>query len=191
MQTCPDLGHAVSLRTLLPEAALAGADDIWAEGCACDSRQIQPGQVFAALPGTRQDGHEFVAEAIQRGCSAVLAQRPLPDAGLPVCVVPNVGDAYGRLCQALAGNPSQCLKVIGITGTNGKTTTSCLIAGVLTTAGHRIGLLGTLGYLDGQRVDEAPWTTPPADQLAAYFNRMLRNGCSHAIMEVSSHALAQ
>lgn len=191
MQVCPGLGQVVSLRTLLPEAALAGADDIWADGCSCDSRHIESGQVFVALPGTRHDGHDFVAEAIQRGCSAVLAQRPLPEVGLPVCVVPNVYDAYGRLCQALAGNPSQRLKVIGITGTNGKTTTSCLIAGVLTTAGHRIGLLGTLGYLDGQRVDDAPWTTPPAHELADYFSRMLRNDCSHAVMEVSSHALAQ
>ena len=190
MQAFPLVGH-LSLRELLPEAEFLGADDIRVSGCACDSRQIAAGQLFAALPGSRHDGRQFIAEAVARGCAAVLAQPPVPEIALPTCIVANARDAYGRICQALAGNPSQKLKLIGITGTNGKTTTSCLIAGILAEAGFRLGLLGTLGYLDGETLREASHTTPPADQLATLLARMVRHGCSHAVMEVSSHALDQ
>ena len=112
---------------------------------------VRQGELFAALPGSRHDGRDFIAEAVARGCAAVLIERPatscgagvppalcsrdgcttrdLPEVPVPVCVVPNVRDSHSRLCQALAGNPSRQLKLIGVTGTNGKTTTSCLIAG--------------------------------------------------------------
>ena len=91
----------------------------------------------------------------------------MPGLLVPVCCVPDTRAAYGRLCQALAGDPSRQLKLIGITGTNGKTTTSCLIASILTTAGYRVGLLGTLGCFDGARSTRTTHTTPPADELAA------------------------
>jgi UDP-N-acetylmuramoyl-L-alanyl-D-glutamate--2,6-diaminopimelate ligase len=192
MQVCPDLGQFVSLRRLLPEAEILGADDVAISGCACDSRQVRGGELFAALAGSRDDGHDFIAEAAARGCAAVLSERPAPaEAALPWCVVPNARQAYARLCQTLAGNPTRQLKLIGVTGTNGKTTTSCLIAGVLTTAGYRVGVLGTLGYLDGRIVEPATHTTPPPDRLAALLARMVRNECTHAVMEVSSHALDQ
>lgn len=191
MQVCPGLGHLVSLRKLLPQAEFLGTDDICASGCTCDSRRVEPGHLFVALEGSRCDGHDFIADATARGATAILSQRPLPEAAVPTCLVPNARDAYGRICQALAGNPSRDLKVVGITGTNGKTTTSCLIASVLTTAGHQVGLLGTLGYLDGKVIEDPTLTTPPADELARWLARMVRNGCSHAVMEVSSHALAQ
>ena len=191
MQVCPDLGHLVSLRGLLPEAAIIGTDDVWISGCTSDSRQVRGGELFAALMGSHSDGHDFAAEAAQRGCAAVLAERPIPELSVPSCVVPNAREAYARLCQALAGNPSRQLKLIGITGTNGKTTTSCLIAGVLSAAGHRVGVLGTLGYLDGRIVEESTHTTPPPERLASLFSRMARNDCTHAVMEVSSHALDQ
>ena len=138
------------------------------------------------------DGHDFIAEAAARGCTAVVSQRPAPpDCGLTWCTVPNAREAYGRVCQTLAGSPTRHLKLIGVTGTNGKTTTSCLIAGVLTAADHRVGVLGTLGYLDGRFVEPATHTTPPPDRLAALLARMVRNECSHAVMEVSSHGLDQ
>jgi UDP-N-acetylmuramoyl-L-alanyl-D-glutamate--2,6-diaminopimelate ligase len=191
MQVCPDLGHAVPLAGLLPEAAVYGAEDVWITGCTCDSRCVRPDELFAALPGSRHDGHDFIAEAVARGCAAVLSHRPLPEIPVPTCVVPNVRQSYARLCQALAGNPSRRLKLIGITGTNGKTTTSCLIAGVLSAAGHRVGVLGTLGYLDGRIVEDSTHTTPPPERLAGLLARMVGNECSHAVMEVSSHALDQ
>jgi UDP-N-acetylmuramoyl-L-alanyl-D-glutamate--2,6-diaminopimelate ligase len=191
VQVCSTVGRSISLRALLPEAEFLGTDDIAVSSCACDSRQLKPGELFAALVGSRYDGHQFAAEAVARGASAILSERPLAELGVPNCVVPNARDAMGRICQALAGNPSYRLKLIGVTGTNGKTTTSCLIAGVLTTAGYRVGILGTLGYCDGQVVEPATHTTPPAGPLAGLLARMAANQCSHAVMEVSSHALAQ
>ncbi len=191
MQACPGLGHPLSLRGLLPGAEFRGADDIGLSGCSCDCRRVEPGHLFAALAGSRHDGRDFIAQAVARGCAAILAEPPVPDLALPVCIVPDARDAYGRICQALAGDPSHDLKLVGITGTNGKTTTSCLLASILTTAGYRAGLMGTLGYLDGRRIEKATLTTPPADELAAWLARMVRNGCSHAVIEVSSHALDQ
>jgi UDP-N-acetylmuramoyl-L-alanyl-D-glutamate--2,6-diaminopimelate ligase len=191
VQTCPALGHLLSLHTLLADAEVRGADDIGVARCTCDSRRVQEGDLFVALPGSQSDGHDYVAEAVARGCSAVLSERPLEGIDVPNCVVPNSREAYGRICQALAGNPSLKLKLVGVTGTNGKTTTSWLVASVLSAAGHRVGLLGTLGYFDGEEVQPAALTTPPADQLAAWLARMVVGGCSHAVMEVSSHALDQ
>ena len=193
MRVCPGLGHLVRLRDLLPDGQWIGPDDVGIRGCTCDSRKVRDGDLFVAIAGSRFDGLAFVDEAIERGCAAVLSDRPLPDGGLaaPYCIVSNARAAHGRICHALAGNPSQKLKLIGVTGTNGKTTTSCLIAGILTAAGYRPGVLGTLGYLDGARVEEATHTTPPPEQFAALLARMVDNGCTHAVMEVSSHALDQ
>lgn len=191
MQVCPDLGPMVPLRRLLPDATVFGAGDVAIRGCACDSRQIREGELFAAIAGSNHDGHDHVAEAVARGCAGVLSERPPIESGVPWCVVPNVRESYARMCQTLAGSPSRRLKLIGVTGTNGKTTTACLIAGVLSEAGHRVGILGTLGYLDGRIVEPATHTTPPPDRLACLLSRMVRNECSHAVMEVSSHALDQ
>ncbi len=191
MQVCPDLGLQVSLRRLLPEAEIVGAADAAITGCTCDSRQIREGELFAAIAGNRCDGHDYLAEAVARGCAAVLTQRRDLELPVPRCIVPNARAAYGRLCQLLAGNPTRQLKLIGITGTNGKTTTSCLIAGVLKAAGHRVGVMGTLGYLDGRIVEPSSHTTPPPERMASLLARMVRNACSHAVIEVSSHALDQ
>jgi UDP-N-acetylmuramoyl-L-alanyl-D-glutamate--2,6-diaminopimelate ligase len=110
---------------------------------------------------------------------------------VPQCVVPDAHRAYGQLCQALAGFPSRRLKVIGVTGTNGKTTTTQLIRGILDVAGYGVGSAGTLGYCDSLEPQPALLTTPAAPTLADWLRRTLANGCTHAVMEVSSHALAQ
>jgi UDP-N-acetylmuramoyl-L-alanyl-D-glutamate--2,6-diaminopimelate ligase len=181
--------HGISLRELFPDAEMIGAADIRVRGCAVDSRHCRAGDLFIATRGSRVDGIEFVPQAISAGASAVLADRPLPDCRLPVCLVGDANDACGRLCQALAGNPSRRMKVIGITGTNGKTTTSFLVASILNTAGYLSGVIGTLGYYDGVEVERARWTTPPAPVLAPTLARLEANGCTHAAIEVSSHAL--
>ena len=180
----------ISLRQLLPEARFIGAKDLRVQAVSADSRNCQRGDIFVALVGTRADGHEHVEEAIARGASAVVVERLLPG-DFPQCVVDDARIAFGQICQALAGNPSQSLKVIGVTGTNGKTTTSCLIASILQAAGFEPGLLGTLGYCDGLAIEDAPLTTPAAPVLADRLARMAANGCTHAVMEASSHALAQ
>lgn len=190
MQTCPDSDHALSLRQILDGVELFGADDIRITGCNCRSQSIEPGDLFVAISGTVRDGHDHVAEAVARGCAAVVAERPV-STSVPVCYVADSRAAYGRICQGLAGDPSRMLKAIGITGTNGKTTTSYLIASVLGHAGRRPGVLGTIGCFDGVEFEETSMTTPPPDQLARCLGRMVRNGCTHAVMEVSSHALDQ
>jgi UDP-N-acetylmuramoyl-L-alanyl-D-glutamate--2,6-diaminopimelate ligase len=191
MQSCADLRQPLSLRNVLADARFVGVDDVPLTACTADSREVRPGMVFVAMQGASHDGHSFIADAVDRGCSAVVAQQPVMAAGVPVCYMDDTRVAFGRICHALAGDPSKRLKVIGITGTNGKTTTSCLIASILTTAGHRIGILGTLGCFDGREVAGTSHTTLPADKLARCLGRMVRNDCSHAVMEVSSHALDQ
>ncbi|MBN2291881.1 MAG: UDP-N-acetylmuramoyl-L-alanyl-D-glutamate--2,6-diaminopimelate ligase, partial [Pirellulales bacterium] len=191
MQAFPLREHPTSLRKLLPGAAFLGADDIRVTSCSCDTRRLKPGDLFAAMVGTAQDGHNLASVAVAAGCSAILAEHPLPNVGVPVCVVPSAREAYGRICQELAGNPSRRLKVVGVTGTNGKTTTSCLIARILGYGGFKTGILGTLGYCDGEHFEEATLTTPSAERLAFWLARMADNDCTHAVMEVSSHALDQ
>ncbi|MBS0210016.1 MAG: UDP-N-acetylmuramoyl-L-alanyl-D-glutamate--2,6-diaminopimelate ligase [Planctomycetes bacterium] len=182
--------HGIALRQVLPEAELFGADEIRVSSCCADSRQVRPGDLFVALSGVERDGHDFVADAVARGAAAVLAERPI-QVDVPVACVADARRAYGHLCQALVGNPSQRLKVIGVTGTNGKTTTTHLIAGVLRAAGQYPAVLGTLGYSDGVEFEAARWTTPPAPVLAAWMARAEAAGCTHVVMEVSSHALEQ
>jgi UDP-N-acetylmuramoyl-L-alanyl-D-glutamate--2,6-diaminopimelate ligase len=183
--------RGVSLRELLPDAQLLGADDVRVHSCSSDSRHCRRGDLFVALPGSQRDGHDFAADAVARGATAILASRPLPGVTVPVCFVPDTAEAHGLLCQALVDNPSRRLRVVGVTGTNGKTTTTHLIAGILSAAGFRLGILGTLGYCDGSVVAPADHTTPPAPVLASWLARMEAGGCSHAVLEVSSHALAQ
>ena len=114
MQVCSHPVSQVSLRRLLPEAQWLGPDDDVSVGaCVCDSRQAGPGVLFAALAGSRCDGHDFIGEAVARGATAILSQRPATEFGLPNCVVADSRDAYGRVCQALAGNPSHRLKLVG------------------------------------------------------------------------------
>ena len=191
MRIQPEAKQRISLRRLLPEADFVGADDISVTSCSCDSRHVRPGDLFVALPGKACDGHDFAAQAASRGATALLAQQSVPGIGLPVCRVLDVRKAYARLCQALAGNPGDHLCAIGVTGTNGKTTTSCLIASVLSEAEYRVGLLGTLGGFDGLDFHDSSLTTPPPHELAGWLARTVANGCSHAVLEVSSHALDQ
>jgi len=192
MQICPSQGHLVRLAELLPDAKILGPIDATVTGCTCDSRRVRDGELFVALAGHRRDGHDFIAEAVERGCAAVLSERDPPDAlypSVPWCIVPDARDAYGRICHFLAGNPCRQLKLIGVTGRNGKTTTSCLIAGVLSAAGCRVGVLGKLGCLDGRAVEPVFETAPSAEHLAGLLARMVANDCSHAVMEVSDQAL--
>jgi UDP-N-acetylmuramoyl-L-alanyl-D-glutamate--2,6-diaminopimelate ligase len=167
-----------------------GAADVRARGCSCDSRACRPGDVFVAVAGQEADGHDYVAEAIARGATAVVAQRPLA-ADVPVCIVPDTREALGQLWQALAGWPTRRLRTIGVTGTNGKTTTTRLIASVLEAAGQATARLDTLAYFDGEHAVAAHLTTPAAPELADLLSRAVASGCSHAVVEISSHAIAE
>jgi UDP-N-acetylmuramoyl-L-alanyl-D-glutamate--2,6-diaminopimelate ligase len=189
MQHLSSHAAGISVRETLPEARLFRGRDLRVSACSSDSRRLRAGDLFIALVGAERDGHDFAAHAVEQGATAVLAERPLP-LDVPVFVVDDTREAYGRICQALVGRPAQHLRVIGVTGTLGKTTTATLLAAALEAAQQDAGLVTTLGCFDGlDSSPVGPSPTPPqwADSLA----RMAANGCSHAVLEVPSQALAQ
>jgi len=156
-----------------------------------DSRAVEGGDLFVAIPGEKADGHAFVPEAARRGSIAAVVERFTPDASWPEVRVKSARRALAILAGEETDHPSHDLLVVGVTGTNGKTTTTHLIRAALTERGERAGLIGTVGYeLDGER-EAAPHTTPEAPELARLFRRWRDRGASAVVMEVSSHALAQ
>lgn len=178
------------LRDILPYSGFGGGGEIRISSCTSDPRKCRRGGLFVALQTPEYDGHELVVEAVQRGAAAVVAERQLPiDA--PQFIVPDSREAYGFICHRLADTPSRHLRTIGITGTNGKTTTSLLIAAVLRAAGHRTGMLNSLAYDDSNESKPAPHATLTVPELVRWLSRMRLTGCSHAVLESSSRALAQ
>ena len=140
---------SVSLRRLLPEAQFLGCNDWEVSGCTDDHRRLDPGQVFVAIRAERYDGHAFVREALDRGAAGVVVEQPCPEAGRLQVVVDDARAAHARICQALAGDPSRRLPIVGVTGTFGKTITSLFVRSILEAAGLRCGLVGALGWSDG------------------------------------------
>lgn len=158
-----------------------------------DSRRVRPGMVFVAVCGEHVDGHAFADRAAAAGAVAIIGDRPNLSslAGLPYIHVEAPRRAAALLAHALAGNPTQELTVLGITGTNGKSSTACLTQSILKQAGHSAANFGTLGYDLGAEMLPAPHTTPFGEDLASIFEQAKTAGLSHVVMEVSSHALAQ
>jgi len=180
----------ISLRTILPTSRIFGGPDVRFSACCSEADQCRPGDLFVALVDAEGDGHDMADLAIRRGAAAILAERHLP-VGIPLCIVPDTREAYGTVCQQLVGDPSTSLNTVGVTGTNGKTSTSLLIASILHTAGQRVGVTSSLGYSDSIENRAAQRTTPLPPEMATWLRRMSANGCSHAVMELSSRGLAQ
>jgi UDP-N-acetylmuramoyl-L-alanyl-D-glutamate--2,6-diaminopimelate ligase len=169
-------------------AALPGID---IHGLAYDSRQVKPGDVFIALRGMKSAGADFATDAIRRGAVAVVADRPADtEPSVPWVVVPDARAAMAALAADFYGHPSRSMQVVGITGTNGKTTTAYLLRAVFESAGKKCGLLGTVTYSMGDTQLPASRTTPEAPDVQQMFRRMIDAGCEACVMEVSSHALA-
>jgi UDP-N-acetylmuramyl-tripeptide synthetase len=157
----------------------------------CDSRQVSAGSLFVAVPGHRADGSAFVHEAIQRGASAIVTEKGVPGCPVPVVTVASARDALADLAARFHGHPTRQMNVVGVTGTNGKTTTTFLLRSIFEAAGEKVGVLGTIQHSIGTRLVPSDNTTPGADTLQRYFSEMHQAGCKSAAMEVSSHALDQ
>ncbi|MBJ7520006.1 MAG: UDP-N-acetylmuramoyl-L-alanyl-D-glutamate--2,6-diaminopimelate ligase [Solirubrobacteraceae bacterium] len=176
------------LQDLIPGAAGTPAGSVDITALAYDDRVVAPGTLFFCVPGFTRDGHDFAPAAIERGASALVVERPL-GLGVPEVVVDDVRAAMAPAAAALQGDPTAALDVVGITGTNGKTTTAYLVRSLLEAAGRRTGLLGTVQSVVGGEATPAVRTTPEAIDLQATFAAMRDGGDTACVMEVSSHAL--
>ena len=165
--------------------------DIEIKGITIDSRKAEPGYVFICITGAERDGHDFAKSASQNGASVIVAERSL-DLDIPVIEYENTKLAMAELASKFYGEPEKSLKLIGITGTNGKTTVSYLIKSILEAAGKTVGIIGTNEILVGKKevgIKSSTPTTPNSLELRQMFARMLEMGAEYVVMEVSSHAL--
>lgn len=185
----------MQLKQLIDELSptrVEGRVDREISGIAYDSRRVTPGMVFVAIPGQNFDGHDFICAAIDRGASAVICQQNdfAPQRATKI-KVSDVREALARAAAAYYDHPSAKLKMIGVTGTNGKTTVAFMVKQILETAGIKCGLMGTVRYEIGERIIPAHRTTPEALEVHEMLTQMHRAGCQACVMEVSSHALDQ
>jgi UDP-N-acetylmuramoyl-L-alanyl-D-glutamate--2,6-diaminopimelate ligase len=174
---------------------ILGADDVEITGISCDSRKVERGAgggvIFVAVPGEHTDGHAYIKSAVDSGASAVLAERATEGVKVPQVIVKEIRAALSKVSDNFWGRPSERLRVVGITGTNGKTTTTYLLESVIKEAGGVPGVIGTVNYRYGGGVYPAPHTTPQSPDLHRVLREMADSGVTHCIMEVSSHALEQ
>ncbi|WP_294918843.1 UDP-N-acetylmuramoyl-L-alanyl-D-glutamate--2,6-diaminopimelate ligase [Prevotella sp.] len=177
----------------IPVVAVVGSEDIEITGVNIDSRRIKEGHLFVAMKGTQVDGHKFVPKAVELGAKAVLCE-DMPEQkaeGVTYVQVESTEDAVGKVATTFHGNPSTKLKLVGVTGTNGKTTIATLLYNMFTKMGHKCGLLSTVcNYIVDEAIP-ADHTTPDPIELNALLDRMVQAGCEYAFMECSSHAIAQ
>jgi len=166
-----------------------GAPSVEIRELAYASAAVTPGTLFFCVRGFRADGHAFAPDAVKRGAAALVCERPL-ELGVPEVVVPDARAAMGPAAARFFEEPTAELDVVGITGTNGKTTTAYLVRAVLEAAGRPAGLLGTVASVVGGREEPVERTTPEAIDLQRLFRRMLTAGDRACVMEVSSHALS-
>jgi UDP-N-acetylmuramoyl-L-alanyl-D-glutamate--2,6-diaminopimelate ligase len=172
-----------------------GVPNLNIEGLAYDSRKVKPGFLFVALKGYTQDGHAFIHNAFQNGAIAIVGESfegvNRGDEDVPMVRVPDSRKALFTLAANFYGHPFEGMNLIGITGTNGKTTTSFLLESILLAAGAKPGVIGTINYRFSEQAWEAPVTTPESLELMQALRRMADSGVSDVVMEVSSHALEQ
>ena len=180
------------LRNISPET-IVGSKDKDITGVSIDSRLVKSGHLFVAMKGTQVDGHRFIPKAIEQGASAILLE-DMPDDkvdGVTYIKVSSTEDAAGKAATVFYGEPSKKLILVGVTGTNGKTTVATLLYNMFRKMGHKCGLLSTVcNYIDGEAVP-ADHTTPDPVELNFLLSRMVDAGCEYAFMECSSHAIHQ
>lgn len=180
---------SVSLRRLLPEATFTGVSDLLVSGCSSDTRWLDPGQVFVAIQGPRRDGHDFVGLALERGASAVVVERPTPEAGRLQVLVPDARRAFARISHALAGEPSNSIEVLGIAGTTAARAAECFLQAILEADGQRVGRVND--EEDLRLLSKFPSRThePSADVLANRLNRLVDRRQEVALVGFSNSQL--
>lgn len=167
-----------------------GSDAISVTELANDSRRVCEGSVFVCISGANSDGHDYIADVAEKGAAAVIVEKDAaaPE-GMTVIKVPDTRYALALMSAAYFGYPAEKLKVIGITGTKGKTTTTYMIKSILEGVGHKVGLIGTIEAIIGDKVIPANNTTPESYVIQKYFAEMVEAGCDSVVMEVSSQGL--
>ncbi len=185
----------MSLRRLFESAEKIQVDmpvaDIPVTGVVADNRKVMPGALFVAHKGLTNDAHRFIPDAIARGAAAIVCETPQPELAVPVVYVAHARSAFAQLCAAWYGHPSRSLTVIGITGTDGKTTTANILYGILRAAGAQTGVITTVNAMigDAQLDTGLHVTTPEAADIQRYLAMMRDAGATHCVLEVTSHGL--
>ena len=154
-----------------------------------DSRLVEKGSLFVAIRGFTTDGHKYIKQAVLNGASAIIAEEETPGIDAIQIIVKNSRKALALASANFFGNPEKKMKIIGVTGTNGKTTSTTLIKQILEKAGHKCGLIGTNGNMIGEKELDTERTTPESRDLYELLSEMQKEGCEYVIMEVSSHSL--
>jgi UDP-N-acetylmuramoyl-L-alanyl-D-glutamate--2,6-diaminopimelate ligase len=175
----------------LPYKNVDGATALTIKGIACHSTRVKDGYLFFALRGTQSDGHDFIYDAYTRGAKAVVVEKYVEKIPrLTQIIVPDARDAMGRLSSVFYGNPSEKMRLVGITGTNGKTTTTFILESILREAGREVGVIGTINYRFSGVIRDGDTTTPESVNLQRLLRDMIDAGIEDCVMEVSSHALS-
>lgn len=166
-------------------------EDFEITGVQYDSRKVASGNVFVCIPGTATDGHKYASTAVENGARGLVVEHPIEGLNVAQCVVDDPRRSLAKIAECFYGEPHKKLRLIGITGTNGKTTTTHLVREILEAAGRKTGLMGTNHILIGEEVIPATHTTPESLEISAYLKKMADAQCEYGVMEVSSHGLKQ
>lgn len=191
------LKHLIQNVSILAQSG--EVEDLWVEGIAFDSRKVQPGYLFVAIPGTQVDGWDYVETAVKKGAVAIITQRKEEVGvltnevlvGITVLAVEDAATTLAEMAEVWYNHPSQSMKLIGVTGTNGKTTVTTLLHDLFTDLGFRCGLLSTVEVRIGTEKQSATHTTPDALAISSNLAEMREAGVDYVFMEVSSHAMVQ
>ena len=174
-------------------AEIAGNEETNVNGIEIDSRNIKDGNAFIAIRGTQADGHNYIGKAIELGAKTIICEK-LPETtveGVTYVIISDTEDAVGKIATTFYGNPTEKLDLVGVTGTNGKTTIATLLYNMFRAFGYKVGLISTVcNYIDGEAIP-TEHTTPDPITLNKLLGRMANEGCKYAFMEVSSHSVAQ
>ena len=180
------------LALLIPDTKISGNKNIYINGIEHDSRKVKPGNLFVCMEGAHVDGHNFISQAVAKGAIAVLtARQNFQSDKIPAIIVPDMLKALAVIVPYFYDYPSRNFRVIGVTGTNGKTTTTYMIRSILMAAGYKVGLIGTIQMMIGDEIFPVKNTTPNVIDLQRTFYEMGEKRVDYVVMEVSSHALSE